>query len=211
MSKGNWGKLVLVGLLLGILGGIFVLRTLSSGPTPALPPEGSRLSATVVNDEQPLPAFSLTRAGSPLTNDDLLGHWSLMFFGYTHCPDVCLTSLAAMKNMRDRLQEAGVVPPQVIFISVDAVRDTPAHLAEFVSFFDPSFIGATGKDAALAPLVKNLGIYYQRVEGKEKDSYTMDHTSSAFLVDPKGRLKAVFSWPHDPQAMAADYPKIIAY
>jgi protein SCO1/2 len=211
MNKGGWGKLVLFGLLLGILGGGLVLGTLRSGPAPALPPEGSRLSATVVNDEQPLPAFSLTRAGSLLTNADLLGHWSLVFFGYTHCPDVCLTSLAAMKDMRDRLQVAGVVPPQVIFVSVDAARDTPAHLAEFVSFFDPSFIGATGKDAALAPLVKNLGVFYQRQDSKKKDSYTMDHTSSVFLVDPKGRLKAVFSWPHDPQAMAVDYPKIIAY
>jgi protein SCO1/2 len=134
-----------------------------------------------------------------------------MFFGYTHCPDVCLTGLTAMKDMRSRLQTAGVVPPQVIFISVDPARDTPEHLAAFAGFFDPSFIGATGNDDALAPLVKNLGIHYQRVEGKKKESYTMDHTASVFLVDPKGRLKAVFSWPHDPQAMAKDYPKIIAH
>ncbi len=210
MNKGSWGKLILLGLLLGIAGGAFVVRTLLNGPAPALPPEGGRLSATVINDEQPLPAFSLTRTGSLFTNGDLLGHWSLMFFGYTHCPDVCLTSLAAMKDMRSRLQEAGVVLPQVIFVSVDAARDTPTQLTEFVTFFDPSFIGATGNDAALAPLVKNLGVFYQRQDGKVKDSYTMNHTSSVFLVDPKGRLKAVFSWPHDPQAMAKDYPKIIA-
>lgn len=210
MNKNSWSKLVLIGLLLGVAGGVFVLRTLRNGPAPALPPEGSQLSATVINDDKPLPAFSLARAGSPLTNNDLLGHWSLLFFGYTHCPDVCLTSLAALKDMRSRLQAAGVALPQVIFVSVDAARDTPKRLAEFVTFFDPSFIGATGNDAALAPLVKNLGVFYQRKEGKKKGSYTVNHTSSVFLVDPKGRLKAIFSWPHDPQVMAKDYPKIIA-
>lgn len=209
MNKG-WSKLLLIGLILGVVGGVLILRGLRNGPVPAMPPEGSQLSATVVSDTQPLPDFSFVRTGGAFSNADLLGQWTLMFFGYTHCPDICLTSLASLKDMRSRLQTAGVVTPQVIFISVDAKRDTPEHLATFVGFFDSSFIGATADDTALAPLVKNLGVHYQRVEGKKKDSYTMDHTTAVFLVDPKGRLKAVFSWPHDPQAMAQDYPKIIA-
>lgn len=210
MSKGNWRWLVLIGLSLAFVGAVLVSRTLRDGPSPAMPLEGSQLSATLINDTQPLPAFSLDRAGSSFGNADLQGHWTLMFFGYTHCPDVCLTGLATLKDMRDRVRAAGAPPPQVVFVSVDPARDTPAHLAEFVGFFDPSFIGATGNEDSLAPLVKNLGVHYQRVEGQSKDRYTMDHSTAAFLVDPKGRLKAVFSWPQDAQSMAEDYPKIIA-
>jgi protein SCO1/2 len=83
-------------------------------------------------------------------------------------------------------------------------------MATFVQFFDPSFIGATGDDASLAPLTKNLGVYYQQLDSMDKGHYTVDHTAAIYLIDPQGRLKAVFSWPHDPAAMAADYPKIIA-
>lgn len=208
--KGSGRGLLLVGIILALLGAALALRTRYSGPAPAIPPAGSQLSATLINDMQPLPAFSLVRAGGTVTNADLEGHWTLMFFGYTHCPDVCLTGLAAMNDMRNRLKAAGVVPPQVIFISVDPARDTPAHLATFVGLFDSSFIGVTGNDAALAPLVKNLGVHYQRAEGQDKNRYTVDHSTSAFLIDPKGRLKAVYSWPHDPKTMAEEYPKIIA-
>jgi protein SCO1/2 len=210
MNKGWWRWALFVGLSLAMLGIALVLHTLRGGPAPAMPPPGTMTSATMTNDTQPLPGFSFVRSGTPLTNADLQGHWTLMFFGYTYCPDICPTSLATVKDLRSRLQAAGVAPPQVVFVSVDPARDTPERMATFVQFFDPSFIGATGDDASLAPLAKNLGVYYQRLDSKDKEHYTVDHTAAIYLIDPQGRLKAVFSWPHDPAAMAADYPKIIA-
>ncbi len=210
MNKGWWRWLLFVGLSLTFLGAALVLRTFRNGPAPALPPPESLISATLVNDTQALPGFSLVRTGSPLTNTDLQGHWTLMFFGYTYCPDICPTSLATVKEMRSHLRAAGIAPPEVIFVSVDPGRDTPERMLAFVGFFDPAFIGAAGDDAALAPLVKNLGVHYERVNGPDKDHYTMDHTAAIYLIDPQSRLKAVFSWPHDPAVMAADYPRIIA-
>ncbi|MEK7737634.1 MAG: SCO family protein [Pseudomonadota bacterium] len=210
MSKVWWRWLLFVGLSLAFLGAALVLRTVRNGPEPALPPMVKVISATLVNDTQRLPGFSLVRAGPLLTNADLQGHWTLMFFGYTYCPDFCPTSLAAVKEMRNRLQAAGVVSPEVVFVSVDPARDTPEHLALFAQLFDPAFIGATGDDAALAPLVKNLGVHYQRQDTQDKKHYTVDHSEAIYLIDPHGRLKAVFSWPHDPAAMAADYSKIIS-
>jgi protein SCO1/2 len=209
MNKNWWRWALFVGLSLTFMGAALVFRTLHHGPAPALPPQGTVTSATLTNDTQPLPDFSFARNAGPLTNAELLGHWTLMFFGYTYCPDICPTSLATVKDLRTRLQAAGVLPPQVLFVSVDPARDTPERMASFVQFFDPSFVGATGGDAALAPLVKHLGVHYQRLDSTDKEHYTVDHSAAIYLIDPQGRLKAVFSWPHDPAAMAADYPKII--
>jgi protein SCO1/2 len=210
MKNGLWRWLLFVGLSLTFLGAAFVLRTIRNGPVPAFPPNGGLMSATLINDTQPLPGFSFTRVGPPLTNADLTGHWTLMFFGYTYCPDICPTSLATAKEMRDQVRAKGITPPEVVFVSVDPARDTPERLQTYVGFFDPAFVGATGDEAALAPLVKNLGVHYQRIDGSDKDHYSVDHSAVIYLVDPQGRLKAIFSWPHDPATMATDYPKIIA-
>ena len=210
MKNGAWRWLLFIGLALTFLGAAVVLRNLRNGPAPAFPPSGGLATATLVNDAEPLPGFSFARVGSPLTNADLMGHWTLMFFGYTYCPDICPTSLATAKEMQDQLRSKGLTPPEVIFVSVDSARDTPERLQTFVGFFDPAFVGATGSDDALAPLVKNLGVHYQRVNGPDPDHYSIDHSAVIYLIDPHGRLKAIFSWPHDPAAMATDYPKIIA-
>jgi len=200
--------LLVAGLSLAFIGAYVALRNFHS-PAPALPPSGKLPSATLLNDEQPLPPFSFVRQGGALTNADLMGHWTLMFFGYTFCPDICPTSLAALKDFKARLQANGTTPPQVVFVSVDPARDTPERMASFVAFFDPAFIGATGDDAALAPLAKNLGVHYQRLNGTDKEHYVVDHSAGIYLIDPQGRLKAMFSWPHDAAAMAWDYPTII--
>jgi protein SCO1/2 len=207
--KRNFAQWLLVaGLSLAFIGIYLTVRHLH-GPVPALPPSGKLPSATLLNDEQPLPAFSFSRSGPALTNADLERHWTIMFFGYTYCPDICPTTLATLKDFKARVVAAGISPPQVVFISVDPARDTPARIASFVSFFDPAFIGATGDDAALAPLAKNLGVHYQRLEGADKDHYVVDHSAGVYLIDPKGRLKALFNWPQDAAAMAQDYPAII--
>ncbi|BDI07961.1 SCO family protein [Sphaerotilus microaerophilus] len=166
-------------------------------------------SVTVIDDPQPLPAFELASPAGPLTRDSLRGRWTFLFFGYTQCPDVCPTALSLMAELQRQL-----APPQrpaVLFVSVDPQRDTHELLAAYVPAFDVTFRGASGSDAALAALVKHLGVMYQRhppAQAEHPGIYTVDHTASMFLIDPQVRLRGVFSPPHDLAAMRADYLRL---
>jgi len=167
-------------------------------------------SATLLNDDRPLPDFVLEGTQGKVGNAVFSGNWTLVFFGYTYCPDVCPTSLTTLAQLKSQLQAQGVAPPKVLFISVDGQRDRPDRLAEFVRFFDADFQAAVGSDEALRPLARHLGVFYQRHDKGDGSPYSVDHSSAIYLVDPQGRLKAVFAWPHDAATMAAEYPKIIA-
>lgn len=206
MNQGAWRWLLFVGLSLAFLGAALVLRTLRSVPLPA----GEVPSVTEIRDDAPLPAFAWRGPGGEFTHANLVGRWSFMFFGYTQCPDICPTALTLMKDVKATLATA--VPPaptfQVVFVSLDPRRDTKQLLGEYMAAFDPSFIGVSGDDAALAPLVKNLGVYYRRNDGTDTKHYTVDHSATIYLIDPRGRLAAVFSPPQDASKMAANYRRI---
>ncbi|MBK6400491.1 MAG: SCO family protein [Rhodocyclaceae bacterium] len=212
-------RLLVAGLSLSLLGTYLVWRTVSRGPAPAapvnatgavgVPPGLTFKSATVLNDDRPLPEFHLEGTSGEVGNAVLSGNWTLVFFGYTYCPDICPTSLTTLAQVKSQLVANGVAPPRVLFISVDGQRDRPDRLAEFVRFFDADFQAAVGSDQAL-PLARHLGVFYQRHDKGDGSPYSVDHSSAIYLVDPQGRLKAVFSWPHDPATMATEYPKIIA-
>lgn len=208
MNKGAWRWLLLGGLSLTFLGAAVVLRTVLKGPVPA----GDVPSVTEIRDEAPLPAFVLRGPQGQFTNADLQGRWSFMFFGYTQCPDVCPTALTLMKDVKAAQANSAVVAPaptfQVLFVSVDPRRDTRKLLDQYMAAFDPSFIGLSGDDAALAPLVKTLGIYYQRNDGTETQHYTVDHTAAIYLIDPRGRLMAVFSPPQEASKLASNFRRM---
>lgn len=191
-------------------------------------PAGEIKTVTEFRDEKPLPAFSLRGPKGVFTNEALRGKWTFMFFGFTQCPDICPTALGLMSGIKAALSTGpaaaassatpkgnslGVsLPPtfQVVFVSVDPRRDTPELLAQYLGAFDPGFIGVSGDDVALAPLVKDLGVFYQRHDASDKQHYSVDHTAAIFLMDPGGRLAAVFSPPQDALRMAADYRRITA-
>lgn len=196
-----------VGIALALSGAFLAWRHWP-GPAPALPPSGQLPSASRVDDSAPLPTFVLHRSGGTLGNADLLGHWTLLNFGYANCPQICPTTLATLREVKARLASKEKTVPQVVFVSVDPVRDTPARLATFMLYFDPRFIGATGTDTELAALARHLGVAYQRHDTQDKEHYEVDHGTAVYLIDPQGRLKATFSWPHDSAAMAADFAKL---
>lgn len=204
-SVAQW--LVALGVALALSGAFLAWRHWPA-PAPALPPAGSLASATRVDDPVPLPAFALRKAEGSLTNADLLGRWTLIDFGYTFCPDICPTTLATLKDVKARVAANGHAAPHVIFVSVDPTRDTTERLRDYVRFFDPAFVGATGDDAALAPLAKHLGVHYERHDGHGEPHYVVDHSTGIYLIDPQGRLKATFSWPHDPAQMVDDYAQL---
>lgn len=138
-----------------------------------------------------LAPFQLTdHLGSPLGNQEVTGKWSLIFLGYTYCPDVCPTTLAMMKSVYAKLN--GVAPVQVIFVSADPQRDTPDRLKQYIQYFHSEFIGATAPHADLYPLTRNLGLAYAMYDGKTPESYLVDHSASVVLINPKGQVQATF-------------------
>ncbi|MCK9283074.1 MAG: SCO family protein [Rhodocyclaceae bacterium] len=207
--KGRLGTLLLlVGLALAAAGGYLASRALTRGPLPAgAPPR----AFTLLDDERPVPDFALQKPQGIFTQADLTGKWTLIFFGYTHCPDVCPTAMTLLKELRRRLASGGTPLPQVVFVSVDALRDTPALLGQYVPAFDPAFVGVTGSDEALAPLTKHLGVFFQRNSASgDPRNYTVDHSAAIYLIDPAGRLKAVFSPPQQVERMTQDYLSLIS-
>jgi protein SCO1/2 len=133
--------------------------------------------------------FVLTdHTGKMRTLADFRGKVVVMFFGYIHCPDVCPTTLAELKVVKEQLGEDGG-RVQVLFVTLDPERDTPQLLATYAPAFDPSFLGLYGDTAATARVAKEFKVFYQKVPGKTPDSYTLDHTAGSYVFDPQGRLR----------------------
>jgi protein SCO1/2 len=197
--------LVASGLLFCLVGSYLIWHTVHARARPLPELQASLPVATVIDDERPLPEFSLQRLGGSVTDATLQNHWTLLFFGYTHCPEVCPTELALLRNVKMRMQELNPASsPQVIFVSVDQRRDSVALLGNFVRSFDPGFIGATASDEALGPLTRHLGVFFQRNDQHDSANYTVDHTTAIYLIDPRGRLKAVFEPPQQAPEMARE-------
>ncbi len=199
------------GMLAAVAAGIVLYLELNSGQAPLSPV--SRIQATVISNPRSLEPFTLhDHKGEPFTLSSLQGKWTFLNFGYTYCPDVCPTTLATLARLNAGLEENGVeVPYQVVFVSIDPERDTQKRLADYVPYFSPGFIGVRGEEGDLRKITGQLGVLYVRVEGEENTAmkYLMDHTASVILIDPEGRLRAVFSAPHKASAMLEDF-RIIA-
>ena len=195
-------------LLLVAAGLIWRALSVERGVAPLNPAQMRLQSAMVLDDERPLPAFELVREGGKFANRDFTGRWTLLFFGYTFCPDICPTALYQLKELKSMLAERAVVLPQVLMVSVDP-RDDPQTLRRYTNAFDPDFIGATADDAGLAPLVQHLGVYYSRHDKEGKADYAVDHSAAIYLIDPRGRPKAVFPAPQAVPAMLHDYLALV--
>jgi cytochrome oxidase Cu insertion factor (SCO1/SenC/PrrC family) len=147
--------------------------------------------------------FSLTdQSGKPVTEHDYAGRWMLVYFGYSFCPDVCPTELGTMASALDALGPAGekVTP---VFISVDPARDTPEHLADYVSRFHPRMQGLTGTPEQVAEAARRYRVYYAKVQRPEMTDYLMDHSSFIYLVGPDGKVRSLFRPEQTPEAIAA--------
>ena len=150
-----------------------------------------------------IPEFHLTQAnGQPLDRASWSGHWNVVYFGYTNCPDVCPTALAVFKQT---WKDLGVLKEKVHFdfISVDPQRDAPENLAKYVAFFSPDFIAATGSDDELTRLTRALGLMYARTTDAN-GVVQVDHSGSAVIVNPQGQLVGMFRPPFTAAALAAD-------
>jgi len=133
-----------------------------------------------------------------------------MFFGYTQCPDFCPATLTTLAVVERQLRAAKAAPPpQVIFVSVDAKRDTPAQLNRYVPNFDPEFIGLTAADqASIEAIAKRWGVV-AAVQSAANGDYSVDHSDAIFVIDPDGNLAAILTGPFTVDALQSDFRRIV--
>jgi len=160
---------------------------------------------TLFPDPKPLTAFALTDHKNRVFDlAGLKGKWSFLFFGFTHCPDICPTTLAILARARDNIAKSkvGAEDVQFVFISVDPNRDTAGKLGQYVAYFDTTFLGVTGNDAQIGNLARQLGAPYQVEFKLGMESYPVYHTTTVFLVDPRARYHAMFTPPLDAETIS---------
>lgn len=176
---------------------------------PDLPKE---LMGVVLPQAREIKPFELTdHQGKRFDLDRFKGKWSFMFFGYTHCPDVCPVSMGLLGAVFDKLKGYPEIlaNTQGIFVSVDPVRDTVAVLKEYVPYFHPDFLGVTGDETQIKDFAKGLGAAAVFSPPGSDGSYQVSHTSSFYLIDPKGIFFALFQPQfHDANAIVATYQLI---
>lgn len=187
--------------------GLYLAVTMHGDDAPAIDgflwPEPPRLST-----------FELDRDdGTKLTEQDFLGHWTLVFFGFANCPDVCPTTMNTLARVVEKLyaDPALATVPQVVFVSVDPERDEPEILRAYVDYFNEEFIGATADEERLSRFAAQFGVLYMKIETPGQDAYTMDHSASILLVDPALNTVGLFSPPHTVEAITRSVTRIIEY
>lgn len=166
--------------------------------------------ATVLSPPPAIPdAVLVDQTGREFTTSDLEGRFSLMFFGFTQCPDICPLTLQVLARAREEVRtQAPELVPDVVFVSVDPYRDTPERIGDYISNFDPGFIGVTGSDEALAPLLGALGVTVHKNE-RDGEWYNVVHNGTVYVVGPDADLVALFSGSsHDAAAIATDFVRI---
>lgn len=169
-------------------------------------------TGSIISPSRELPDFSLIDShGRAFGVPNLRGHWSLLFFGYTNCPEFCPTTLTTLAALRKRLRaDRAAVLPDVIFVSVDAKRDTPAQLAKYVPKFDPDFIGLTAADQpSIEAVAKRLGVAVSILPAAD-GNYMVDHSGAIMVLNPDARLTAILTGPFGVDALRGDFERIVA-
>lgn len=146
--------------------------------------------------------------GTVRTLANFRGKLVVVFFGFTQCPDVCPTTLSDMAEVKKRLGSDGE-KIEVLFITVDPERDTPALLAEYVPAFDPAFLGLTGTPREIAATAKEFKVFYQKAAGSTPTSYTMDHTAASYIFDKDGKIRLYIRYGTPIEDIVADLKKLL--
>ncbi|MGV8940188.1 MAG: SCO family protein [Lysobacter sp.] len=182
------------------------------------PPTSSWPQTSVVRLFDPprvLPDFSLRQAdGTQLVPGELKGHWTLVFLGFTHCPDVCpltLTQMSQAQRQWESIPES--IRPRVLFVSVDPERDSPDRIGEYARAFHKDTLAATADIPALENFARSLSLVFAKAppeDGAPADQYSVDHSATMAVLDPQGRMSGLIQPPFDPAAIAADMAALTA-
>jgi protein SCO1/2 len=197
-------KNLIVALVLGIAlaAGIFLATTLKK-------PQELQ-TAFVLPLPGELPEFSLLdQSGNTVTADTFRGHWDLVFFGFTHCPDICPATMQILASAKAALADSGFETlPRIVLVSVDPERDTPEILGRYVDYFGAGNLAVTGELAEVRKLTTALGIYFEKTPASG-ESYGVDHSAAVIVIDPRARFQALFSAPHNVANFQHDLPIIM--
>lgn len=203
--------LVVVLAFIGLCSGILVYQHLYSKKAI----DTHLFHGTYLETPRALNAFNLMGIDQkPFNNQSLVGHWTVIFFGFTQCGYVCPTTMAELGKMYRILEKKGIKNlPQMVMISVDPQRDTLDKLKHYVTSFHPSFYGARGEPEAIKAMAQEMGVAYEKVINKDPahpEQYDIQHSGTLMLFNPEGRLQAFFTTPHDADLLAQDYLLLIA-
>lgn len=173
-----------------VLLGVAILGALAFSLFKGSPP--SLEAARIYDSPRPVANFTLeSTADESVTPSSLKGQWTFLFTGYTHCPDICPTTMAALKSRWQELSSVSDLPIKVWMISVDPKRDSLAQLGPYVGFFGEDFIGVRGEHPQLYPFVSSIGMMYSIPEDEETN-YEVAHSAAIVLINPEGRQHAIF-------------------
>lgn len=196
---------ILAALVLGIAIAAGFALALRDARGPVAP-----LTATLLPAGNELPDFSLLdQHGGTVGRSVFEGQWDVVFFGFTNCPDICPATMTVLGQARRELEAREQDPlPRIVLVSVDPERDTPEAMARYVAYFGDGNLGLTGELAEIRKLTDALGIFFQKA-GADGEAYGVDHSTVVLVIDPGGRLKALFSAPHDVASIVHDLPLIM--
>lgn len=192
--------IIAIACLAGLLG-MWSQYNLHTNKTPTLK------TATIFPEPRIISSFELIDdENKPFTLENLKGHFSLIFFGFTHCPDLCPTTLATLNKSYKILENAKLKNlPQILFISVDPEQDDPKTIKKYLNSFNTAFLGATGNKKQLDKLTQELSVLYTKVvQPEDKKHYSIDHSGAIILINSQGQFYGVFTIPHDAQKIADD-------
>ncbi len=188
--------IILVLMVIGAVLGIYTNRFYQPAPSP------ESIPGLLWPDPKQLTEFTtIDQAGNTFGLQDLKGKWSLLFFGYTYCPDVCPLTLSALGQIHNDLQQQFSPGIQTVFVTVDPERDTTTRLAEYIRYFNPDFIALGGSIEQIKTLASQIGIAWSHEPAATDGSYMVNHSSSVFLLDPQARLVGILSAPHEPDEL----------
>jgi cytochrome oxidase Cu insertion factor (SCO1/SenC/PrrC family) len=155
-------------------------------------------------------SFTLTdQDGKSFSSDELKGKPTLLYFGYTYCPDVCPTSLLLMENAAELLGPDGPKKVNLVFITIDPERDTTKLMKGYVTNFGPTIVGLTGTQQQIDAVAHSYRVYYQKVPSKDGAPYLMDHSSIVYLLDQRGRFVTHFTHESKAEAIAAGVQRLL--
>jgi len=168
------------------------------------------ISALVLPAPNPVPEFSLlNQRGEAVDHAVFKGQWDLVFFGFTHCPDICPTTLQVLASARTALAEKGRESlPRIVLVSVDPERDTPEILGQYIDYFGEGNLGLTGTLAEVRKLTDGLGIFFEK-QDVDGDGYSVDHSAAVLVIDPDGGFHSLFSGPHVVDNYVHDLPVLM--
>jgi protein SCO1/2 len=204
----NQAIIVAIVAIVAAIGGALVARNVFTGPAVS---QAAMTAGTLLQPPRPISNLALVdHDGNPFDATRLKNRWSLLFFGFTNCPDVCPATLTVLAQVEKKLQHLPESQrPQIVLATVDPQRDTPEHLKKYVSHFSPSFIGVTGSSEAVEDFTRVMMVPVA-IQQLPNGGYTVDHSAAIFLIDPNGAIHALFSTPHDAAKIAADYRRLVS-